>query len=49
MTEHFIETKYKGMRAKPRFKEKQGKEARTSKINAEKQIPQAGHGDSTPQ
>ena len=36
MTEHLIETKYKGMGFKPRLKEKQGKEARTSKIHAEK-------------
>ena len=36
MTEHLIKTKYKGMRSKPRLKEKQGKEARTSKIYAEK-------------
>ena len=33
---HLIETKYKGMRSKPRLKEKQGKEVRTSKIYAEK-------------
>ena len=36
MTEHRIETKYKGMRSKPRLKEKQGKEVRTSKMYAEK-------------
>ena len=32
MTEHLTETKHKGMRSKPRLKEKQGKEARTSQI-----------------
>ena len=49
MTEHFIETKDKSMRSKPRLKEKQGKKARTSKIFADKKIPQAEHGDPTPQ
>ena len=36
MTEHLIETKYKDKRSKPRLKGKQEKEARTSKIYAEK-------------
>ena len=36
MTEHLIETKYKGMRSKPRLKEKQGKEVRTSITDAVK-------------
>ena len=35
-TEHFIETKYRDMRTKPRLREKQGKEEGTSKIYAEK-------------
>ena len=36
MNEHSIESKYKGMRAKSRLKDNQGKEARTSKIETEK-------------